>query len=149
MGRFGYPSLRRQLAGLEPGSRRTVTIFQPVGCISVLRARSLPSSSNSVRSGSSTFQRTHLNRCWPKGLRGRSNHSTSPLENCEKADLQIKCAFATRCPCRSEHEVERPVSSSALAFGVRRFIGNVPFGIPLRKSALDNTSFSGFTASSR
>ena len=35
MGRFGYPSLRRQLAGLEPGSRRTVTIFQPVGCISV------------------------------------------------------------------------------------------------------------------
>jgi len=26
--------LDRQLAGLEPGNRRTVTIFQPVGCIS-------------------------------------------------------------------------------------------------------------------
>ena len=51
-------------------------------------------------------------------------------------------------PVRGEKDQPRRKSASAAkvqspsaAFGVRRFIGNVPFGIPLRKSALDNTSF--------
>ncbi len=96
MGRFGYPSLRRQLAGLEPGSRRTVTIFQPVGCISVLRARSLPSSSNSVRSGSSTFSADPLEQVLaqrPQGTQQSLDESVGKLRK-GRPPNQVRVRYA-------------------------------------------------------
>ena len=96
------------------------------------RARDLPSSSNSAGTGLSTFRQSSLNRCWSKGLRGRSHHSTSPWGNCEKADLQTSRVFATRCLCLSREEVE--------AFSVRRlacYSGTVPSGVfaPQKRSS--------------